>query len=520
MRLPLAALAATLTLAACHPQLPLRVPAAAQPQAPAPGFTVGRATPPAPAVVVSDPPPAPAVPPIAAGAAPVAAVSRGPAGLPAGPLLRPGEVLDLDAPAGGRRLVMLANPGPGECTLGVQLTPGDAAAPAPTPRPSSAGSGELRTPPFGFGFDASLGAGSPKGRRGILAVERRAYAVGDRERFWVNDGSARLEGDREREATLRHVTPHAMFFVDAAGDVDIDEKRLRQLADGFERLRTPLVRVSGEEDRPGIDGVDRLYVVISPWVGQAAGRTGMMGYFWPRDAMTREAAATDLRRNANEKEVIFLSTTILDQPEVTAMGSLAHEYQHLLTFCAKSRVDGVPRAEVTWLDEGISMVAMDLAGFGRLAEDPFVIDEIAAFRRAPGDYSLTDWLGNPNGRSYGLSYLFVTYLTERYGLGVLRDLLATPRTGIEGLDEVLAKRGSTFADAFVAWARAGGEAQADAAEDGDGLAPQVLEATTSLRVRPWGVVYLEAHGSEDTPRAMRFQGATLPLAWWQGGAER
>jgi hypothetical protein len=416
------------------------------------------------------------------------------------------------APAQARRVLLIANPHEKETSVDLRVSPsGEVAAPAAapaSPRPSSRG-----VPPFGFGFDGAIRQGFGLGVRRLLQTTR---APARQEQFWINDGSASLEGDRQRSATLRLETENALFYVDDAAAQTVRDERVAHLAEAFERrIRPPLTRVFGTEDRPGADGEPRLFIVLSPWVGDGPGREGMMGYFWPRDPLVAVPGGTDLRRHANQKEVIFLSTRILEQPDVTALGTLAHEYQHLLTFCAKTRLDGVPRPEATWLDEGLSMLAMDLAGFGRVGGDPFVAEEIAAYMREPAAYSLTDWVGNPGGRSYGLSYMFVRYLTGRFGLNLIAELQNTRATGIEALNEVLAPYGSSAARAYLDWLRSGAQA-AIGGDPGSGPVLTPLTQDRALPIRPWGALYCEAVGWPDQPREVVVSPTGLPLFFWQG----
>jgi len=432
---------------------------------------------------------------------------------PVGERLLPGGQLQLVAPAAGRRVLLLANPSGEAITVEVAVSP-EGLAPSPSPTLTPGPSGRSIFPPFGFGGDRGGWTGLTGLRR--LSAAPEAAPVGELATFWINDGSATLEGDRARVARQRLETPNARFFVDTEDLEAVPEDRLVELAEAFERrIRPPLTRVFGAEDRPGVDGDPRLFIVLSDWVGSAVGREGMMGYFWPRDPLPAAPQATDLRRHANEKEVLFLSTRILEQPDVTALGTLAHEYQHLLMFCAKSRPDGVPRTEATWLDEGCSMLAMDLAGLGRVAGDPFVLDEIRAYMGAPGRYSLTDWAGNPDGRSYGLSYMFVRHLTARFGLGLIEELQRTPLTGVKALDAVLAPRGSSAAEAWVDWLREAGEAMV-AGEPGRGPTPEALVRSTSFGVRPWGGLYLEAEALGRVPRHVTFLQPSAPLLIWRG----
>jgi hypothetical protein len=71
--------------------------------------------------------------------------------------------------------------------------------------------------------------------------------------------------------------------------------------------------------------------------------------------------------------------------------------------------------------------------------------------RAPEQYSLTDWDADPDGSAYGAVYLFVTYLADRYGADMLKELAAGPEVGTANVQARLAARGANRPDNFQAW---------------------------------------------------------------------
>jgi hypothetical protein len=390
------------------------------------------------------------------------------------------------------------------------------------------GSSSDRPPPFGFGFSGLPVTYDrvPLTQRRRLAQAAPAPSVGDAASFWVNNGTATLEGDSQRTARLHTITPHAYFWVDSADEATLDAAKLAELADAFERqIRPRVTALFGEEANPGIDGDPHLYMVLSSVVGSAPGRSGMMGYFWPRDPVEAGGTGNDLRQHANQKEVLFLSPALMDQPDVTGYGTLAHEYQHLIMFSAKSRIDGTPRTEDTWLDEGFSMLAMDVAGYGLQHGDAYVSQEVADFQADPAAYSLTDWTHNPHGYSYGLSYLFVRYLVDRLGPGVIREVQTNAEPGVSGLDKVLRRYGSDFPSFFLDWAQAN-RPGASASERGyawfdpqgtyggvtlKGILPTTADAPGRETLRPWGLSFLEISGLADRPRELTLGAASAPL---------
>jgi hypothetical protein len=80
-----------------------------------------------------------------------------------------------------------------------------------------------------------------------------------------------------------------------------------------------------------------------------------------------------------------------------------------------------------------------------------IAKDLNEFEQNPIAYSLTDWNGNPHGFAYGQSYLFVRYMVDRFGPGIIKEILDSPKAGQDGLDLVLAKYGTNFAAQFRDW---------------------------------------------------------------------
>jgi hypothetical protein len=171
-----------------------------------------------------------------------------------------------------------------------------------------------------------------------------------------------------------------------------------------------------------------------------------------------------------------------------------------------------------------------MAGYGLLGGDPYVAQEIAEFETDPAAYSLTDWTHNPHGYSYGLSYLFVRYLYDRFGAGLIHEVQAEPTPGVAGLDEVLKRHGTSFAAFFLDWAQAirpgagavealgdpKGYAWFDPQGSYGGLTLKGVSATTADApgagaLRPWGLSFLQIAGLADRPRQLTLGDASAPL---------
>ncbi|HEY9722631.1 MAG TPA: hypothetical protein V6D47_11485, partial [Oscillatoriaceae cyanobacterium] len=267
--------------------------------------------------------------------------------------------------------------------------------------------------------------------------------VGSTAQFWVNDGGFVDAGDHRQTATLQRVSPHAYFYVDNASPLASSD--LTALADTFDNTIYPKVTGAfGAEHEPGVDGADRIYVVVSPVIGQS---NDVLAYFWARDAVPRGQGDA----HSNHKAVLLVSSKVFGHAQVLEYGTIAHEFQHLINFSRKGPLLDYQSKEDRWLDEGMAMFAMDVAGYGLSQGEQITATGIRDFETNPSAYSLTDWENNPDQKAFGETYLFVRYLVDRDGLGVLPALIDSKLTGVANVDAVLHAHGDDFADFFRAW---------------------------------------------------------------------
>ncbi|MBM3260739.1 MAG: hypothetical protein FJY99_13520 [Candidatus Sericytochromatia bacterium] len=302
------------------------------------------------------------------------------------------------------------------------------------------------------------------------AVSRRAQTqpvrhLGDQDVVRVID---LLPGGRPcaRLLELRAITPRALYWVDIgptaadpcqAGSQPVPDGLLQGWVDRIDgpdasilgRLEAVFGAVPPEAD---VDGDPRVHVIFSSAVGSFGKDKGLEGFFWPADL------EGDGVSGSNRREAVYLRAGALLENQAEAAGVLAHELTHLLVFAGRrSRGAAV---WPTWWDEGIAMWAMGRTGHGLPEGRASLVKDVAAVLAEPGAWSLSDWAGNPGGGGYGLAYLYLEWLHERYGEALVREVLADPADLDAALARALAKRGSTprraFLDLGVALAAVGG----------------------------------------------------------------
>ena len=176
---------------------------------------------------------------------------------------------------------------------------------------------------------------------------------------------------------------------------------------------------------PDVDDDPKIYILILQL------DRGLLGFFDPGNATNPNP---ELRR-----DMIFINSAVLLTNQYAAGGTLAHEFQHLI----HSGHDG---DEETWLDEGLSGYAELLSGHPEIDST-----NVPEFLRRPG-IGVTGW--QDQSYNYGATYLYVAFLAERFGVGVMGDLVSEPRNGIDGVDATLAPFQENFRTTWAGWTAA------------------------------------------------------------------
>ncbi len=225
-------------------------------------------------------------------------------------------------------------------------------------------------------------------------------------------------------ATLRLVSPRAYWYVEEG--IDVSGSDLEKAARAYEEEIYPRVTAAfGREWTPGVDNDPHLTILH-------ARIRGASGYFSSVDEYP-----ANVRKNSNQREMIYMDAGSLKVGSRTYLGVLAHELQHAIQWNGD-------RTEESWINEGLAEVAKSIAGY-----DPTTP---RAFLRSP-TISVVNWPDHVTSY-YGASFLFLDYLATHYGShGDLIDLVKEPLDGIAGIDAYLARLGfqETFRDVFRDW---------------------------------------------------------------------
>lgn len=256
------------------------------------------------------------------------------------------------------------------------------------------------------------------------------YPVGAQLEFWVHELGANRNFTITAE--LIHKTDVAYAWVESGQPVDT--ARIRAAIDRFSQITYPAVTAFfGSEWKPGVDNDPRLHILHANGIG-----SGIAGYYSSSDQFSRLA-----RPYSNEKEIFYINLGWLNSTRNYTYYEtvLAHEFQHMIHWYKD-------RNEETWVNEGLSEYAQEVAGFA--PNTGFT----SAFLDAPAT-QLNTWGASSLGNSahYGASYLFIAYFAQRFGPEMVRALVAHPANGIQGFDAILAASGAgvSFDDLFADW---------------------------------------------------------------------
>ena len=252
-------------------------------------------------------------------------------------------------------------------------------------------------------------------------------ALGDQITFHVTNAS----DDRSFnvDATLTAIGEHVYFWVE--NGAAISPTQLKTLAASFDATIYPETRALwGSEDTPGIDGDPRIYGLFAHDLG-----AGTAAYFVSEHVYPQEAVST-----SNEHEMFFFNLDAIgasfDQRGLESI--VAHEFQHMIR-------NNLQLNEEYWINEGFSE-------FTQLHLYDVPVWEVISFLSTP-DTQLNTWSESIGSRAqhYGAALLFVTYLTDRYGLDAVRAVSSdTSVRGLQSVDNVLRALGEPGVDSFFA----------------------------------------------------------------------
>jgi hypothetical protein len=235
------------------------------------------------------------------------------------------------------------------------------------------------------------------------------YPVGHQERFWI------LSEDENKyfkmTATIRAKTAH--FYIYVQNGLKVSDSALQAAADRFEKHTYPTDRkYFGSEWTPGISGDPHITCLFGDLKSAQPA-----GYFSSEDEYPHPVNPW-----SNQRNLFYINSANTLPGGGDFDLTLAHEFQHMIHWHMHPH-------DSLWLNEGMSMLAEQLNGFS--------VGEQQDFLGQPKT-QLDAWDPQNDFPHYGASYLFLSYLNQRFGARFTREMLADSKlTDFALIDDVL-----------------------------------------------------------------------------------
>jgi len=240
------------------------------------------------------------------------------------------------------------------------------------------------------------------------------YKVGDTLNFFVLNTDT--NETRVAKATLQYAIENIYFWVE--NGIEFSKRDLKTVMDRFSsQIYTTDQEFFGKEWIPGVDNDPHLYIFYGNGLGNhIAGFTSSLDGVLP-----------ETHKYSNAHEMFYVSADSQPLSDPYTLSVMAHEFQHL--------IHGYHDAnEELWLNEGFSELATLLNGY-----DAGGFDYLYSY---DPDIQLNYWPGDPDESDahYGASFLFVTYMLDRFGEKFTRAVVSDPENGFTSIDKIMADK--------------------------------------------------------------------------------
>lgn len=304
-----------------------------------------------------------------------------------------------------------------------------------------------------------------KSSRGMFDSESSdfgSYEVGDTRSFWID--TVNVFGKttfKQINATLKVEGEYGYIWVansnynnysNSESDNELNQSQLQTLSNTFDKMYQAETTIFGKtykeqyEDFQYEDIITPkekvsilLFDISEDYNENQTG--GILGYFWAKDMFydeyTNVSEVGNLR--SNEEEIFYIDVHFLDKFPKLALGTLVHEFQHMLHFVNKTlKYSDEYSGSETWYNEMFSMLVEDLFA-KELDVDLHEIIEgyIKSFMTGYASKGLTSW--NDDNLSYGYSYLLGAFVARNYGDGieVVKEMASNEYFNIESIVEAI-----------------------------------------------------------------------------------
>ena len=306
-----------------------------------------------------------------------------------------------------------------------------------------------------------------KSSRGVSDSEYTdfsSYNLGDTRSFWIDSvNSLGQTTFKQINATLQVEGEYGYIWVADSNysdysfqDSDSDNKlklwQLEDISDTFDKMYQAETSIFGKTYKEQYDEMwdyglvvpkekisILLFDISDDYDANQSG--GILGYFWAKDMLPNEYTDTEEvgYLKSNEEEIFYMDVHFLDKFRSLALGTLVHEFQHMLHFVNKTvKYASEDSGSETWYNEMFSMLVEDLFAKELDINLHEIIDVyIKSFMTGYASKSLTTW--NDDNLSYGYSYLLGAFVARNYGDGieVVKEMASNEYFNIESIVEAI-----------------------------------------------------------------------------------
>ena len=262
----------------------------------------------------------------------------------------------------------------------------------------------------------------------------RPASVGSERSFWVcvSDRCRWADGGQAQiTATLQAIGSRSLIYVDNRDLATIPISRAELIRNVFDGEIWPRVTaVFGKPINPynPAPGDGPTIILFTRSVREY----GWSGYFRAIDLFS-DSDAQRWGYRSNEASMFYMAHDMIDR---VIHGVNAHEFQHLINYSQKRFVYGATTSESTWINEGLSQIAKDIAGHGYQtntqqwqASEFFANADLVSFH----NWGHAD---APIGAYYGGGWLIFRYFADRFGNAALTNLVQTALVGVPNVERV------------------------------------------------------------------------------------
>jgi hypothetical protein len=259
------------------------------------------------------------------------------------------------------------------------------------------------------------------------------FQVGDLKKFYALNVTTNKQ--YTLDSSCLEVSDKAYIFVEKG--TDIAQDKLNSLAESFAKIYDEEIKQFGPPPNT-ISNDPRISLLILDIIdGARPNGVMLVGYFSPIDQYKNADIPLWARQKSNEANMLYIDSASLSARNIDINSVIAHEFSHLLQWARDPE-------ESTWINEGLAVYTENMFGYN-------VKDRVNVFAKNPA-VSLRNW--ESKVENYGAAYLFLTYISERFGgLAIITDIFKSESEDIAGIEKVLSDRGikEKFRDIFSDW---------------------------------------------------------------------